>query len=397
MIDRKSFLTRVIRRLMIWCFIVVSLSLFALDLAEATDALTSVCPGVGIQQRAPNFEPGGIILTTFDRSAIWVYNIDRDTRYPLPDTAPCGKNCHLSRDARWITYFNAQSNTVDKMRLDGTERTLLARDATEVQWWSEDTLLIWTPSQEAYLRPENGSDRELLNTLGVVNVQPGGHWALLLEQRGGDFTRVLTNLEMQDVGWAAAEEPVELGIEQRYFSAAAWSPDGEWLAFTAPGIPDPTVGVTGSEIFGIRPGDKQAVQWTDLTSAYGAVRINGHAPGELSWSPDRTRIAFWVIELLGPDPEQNTGNAVIHILDVTTGITSVYCGYSTVEHTPNPPRLVWSPDGTHVAFGGNVPGDDKGYLLLVLDTSTGVFTELSAGIYPALGSPDVIAWGLPAR
>ena len=100
---------------------------------------------------------------------------------------------------------------------------------------------------------------------------------------------------------------------------------------------------------------------------------------------------------MGADPEANTGNAVIHILDVATGATTVYCGYATTEHTPNPPRLVWSPDSTHIAFGGNVTGDERGYLLLALDTETGVITELSEGIYPALGTPDVVAWGLPPR
>jgi hypothetical protein len=72
----------------------------------------------------------------------------------------------------------------------------------------------------------------------------------------------------------------------------------------------------------------------------------------------------------------------------------VYCGYSTTEHTPNPPRLIWSPDSTHLAFGGNVPADDKGYLLLALDTTTGIFTELSNGLFPALGTADPVAWGL---
>jgi hypothetical protein len=82
---------------------------------------------------------------------------------------------------------------------------------------------------------------------------------------------------------------------------------------------------------------------------------------------------------------------------VATGDIQVYCGYSTDEHTPNPPRLVWSPDGTQLAFGGNVPGDNQGYLLLTLDTTSGVFTQLSNGIYPAFGVPDVVAWGLPPQ
>ncbi|MBL8166424.1 MAG: hypothetical protein JNJ61_30860, partial [Anaerolineae bacterium] len=58
------------------------------------------------------------------------------------------------------------------------------------------------------------------------------------------------------------------------------------------------------------------------------------------------------------------------------------------------PRLKWSPDATHLALGGNVPGDERGYLLMALNLETGVFTELSEGIYPTLGGADPIAWGL---
>jgi hypothetical protein len=101
-----------------------------------------------------------------------------------------------------------------------------------------------------------------------------------------------------------------------------------------------------------------------------------------------------VTELLGSNPEANTGSAFIHVLDVNTGVVQSYCGFSTTEITPNPPRLIWSPDSTHIAFGGNVPGDDKGYLLLALDITSGIFTQLSDGIYPTLGGADPIAWGL---
>src|SRR5690606_28615918 len=149
------------------------------------------------------------------------------------------------------------------------------------------------------------------------------------------------------------------------------------------------------ELFVLQLETNQVLQMTDLNSIYGAVRINGGVRGDLSWSPDSTRIAFWVIELLGPDYEANTGSAMIHILDTTTGLLRAYCGFTTTEHTPDPPRLQWSPDGTHIAFAGNVPADDKGYLLLALDIESGVFTELSNGVFPALGTADVIAWGLP--
>lgn len=361
--------------------------------AHSQGSLNEICPVAGIQQAGPGFQPGGIILTSFDRTALWVYDIDRQRRYPLPDTAPCGSNCRLSPDARWITYFNNAINTYNKMRLDGTGRTMISEYATDVDWWSEGTFLIWTPGHQAYLQTEGSTERQYLNVDGVISVQPGGHWGLLVEQNGDGFKRALINLELRDLV-GVGDGRVELGEDRPYFNAQSWSPDGRWLAYVAPTI-DEDDRVIGTEIYGIAPSDSEPTQWTDLTSVYGATRINGIAVGELSWSPDSRHIAFWVQELTRSDPAANTGNAVIHVLDVETGETISYCGYATTEHTPNPPRLVWSPDGTHLAFGGNVPGDDRGYLLLVLDISTGTFTELSEGIYPALGTPEVIAWGLP--
>jgi Tol biopolymer transport system component len=134
-------------------------------------------------------------------------------------------------------------------------------------------------------------------------------------------------------------------------------------------------------------------RWTELTAHYGAERINGVAVGELSWSPDGTRIAFWVTEITGGDVTANLGSAVIHVLDVNTKELKAYCSYATNEQTPNPPSLVWSPDGTHLAFAGALPSDSSGYHLLAMDVETGALTSLSVGVVAAVGSPNVIAWG----
>lgn len=358
-------------------------------------SITQICPDGGIQPKPTTFQPGGIILAAFDRASMWVFNIDSNRRYPLPDTKPCGTNCRLSPDAQWVTYVDAQNDTYNKMRLDGTQRTRLVDYAADVEWWSNNTLLVWTPGKDAYLQAEGTSDQQYLDVDSVVSVQPGGMWGLLIQQHEDDFKRALINLETRDLQGIAGGY-IDLGVDKPYFDAAAWSRDGKWLAYVSQSSFDSTINTAGGEIFGVQPGDgNQPVQWTDLNSAYGAVRINGSASGELSWSPDSTHIAFWAIELLGADPEANTGSAFLHVLDINTGEVGSYCGFSTTEHTPNPPRLIWSPDGTHVAFGGNVPGDDKGYLLLAVNIETGVFTELSDGIYPALGGADPIAWGYP--
>ncbi len=356
----------------------------------SAQSVTPLCPATGIQMRPAEFTPGGIILTTFDGQSMWVYDIDRDTRYPLPETAPCGSNCHLSPDARWISFLNADTFAYGKMRLDGTERTALAEDASEVRWWNPDILLVWTPDQRAYLRMENDpAQREELPAQGLVSVQPGGRWGVLMTQTDETFSHSLVNLETRGT---ADETQVLLAPDVPYFNSMGWSPTGDQLAFVGRGAHDENAGVAGGEIFTIRPGDAIPRQMTFLTAAYGAARINGRSD-QLSWSPDGSTLAFWVIELLGPELEGDLGTAVIHTLNVSTGEVTAYCGFATNEHTPHTPRLIWSPDGSTLAFGGNVEGDNRGYLLLALNLETGLYTELSEGIFPSFGAPDLIAWG----
>lgn len=362
--------------------------------SHAQAGLSQRCTTPAIQPRAGEFTPGGIILTSFDADNLWVYDIAGNTRYPLPQTRPCTSNCHLSPDARWLSYLNPDTFLYNKMRLDGTQRTpLVSSSAADVRWWSAETLLVWTPDHRAYLRPEDDplALPDYLPVRGVRAVQPGGRWGVLMEQNAeGDFVQVLLNLETRGT---AEEQRVFLTEQRPFFDAAAWSPDGRYLAYVGRSAYDESVGLAGGEIFLAQPGSAIPQQATFLFREYGAVRINGHSPGALSWSPDGRYLAFWVIELLGANPEANTGNAVIHVLDVRSGQVVRYCGYATTQHTPNPPRLVWSPDSTHLAFAGAVPGDPRGALLLALTLETGALTELSAGVYPALGIPDVTAWG----
>jgi WD40 repeat protein len=362
--------------------------------AEPDPSFARVCPGVPLQIRTSGFSPSGLILTAFDRTGIWLYDINRSARYPLPETRPCNRNCRLSPDARWITYVDPRTGAYGKMRLNGTERTLLSEYATDIEWWPDNRLLVWTPGHQAYTLVEGSPERTYLDVEGIVSVQPGGTWGLHIAQDGDHFTRSLLNLETRHLQGIAGQS-IPIGENVPYFDAAGWSPDGTRFAYVSPVVFDQLAGIAGAELFIVQPGTAEPVQYTDLNSVYGAVRINGGVRGELYWSPDSSRIAFWVIELLGPDYQHNTGSAMIHILDTNTGLLSAYCGFTTTEHTPDPPRLQWSPDGTHIAFGGNIPADDKGYLLLALDTESGIFTELSDGIFPAMGMADVIAWGLP--
>jgi dipeptidyl aminopeptidase/acylaminoacyl peptidase len=360
--------------------------------AAQDHTITDVCPGLGVQARPADFPAQGIILSTWDGLAIWVYDIQRNTRYPLPNTRPCGTNCHLSQDARYITYHNVEEGAFGRMRLNGTDRTVLASYASEVDWWDVNTLLIWTGSNNAYLFSLLDGSIEWLRVPGLVNLQPGGYWGVVIEANDdGDFRRILVDTQADS---AVSDTGIDLGPDEAYFNAMSWSPTGDWLAVVGPGVYDLLAERRGAELFAIRPSDAMLIQWTNLTDVYGAVRINGHAPGSISWSPDGRYIAFWVSELTGPDPA-TAEPSQLHVLDVTTGDLRRYCDYTTGQHTPNPPRLVWSPDGTYLSFAGVNPTTGTGSLLIALQLETGVFTALSPDPYPAMGRPDAIAWGLP--
>lgn len=95
----------------------------------------------------------------------------------------------------------------------------------------------------------------------------------------------------------------------------------------------------------------------------------------------------------GDSPEAPMQPGKLHILALETGEITRYCGYEAERHTPNPPKLRWSPDGMYVAFGGNPPNDNRGALLMALHLPTGVTYVLSAGLASTFGNTDVIAWG----
>jgi hypothetical protein len=371
---------RVLVWLCVWCCVAGGAT------AQDQAAVLTVCPDSGIQRRGVQFRPDGLMLTQFDGAALWVYDITRDRRYPLPDTHPCGGNCHLSADALWLTTYNPADNTVIKMRLDGTQRSIIAAAANEAVWWPDDAFLIWTPHHNAYVLAADGTRRPF-PARGLISIQPSGGWGVQLHPHADDdgFERVLVNLAT--VGYAGvAAQQIALGADRSYYNALSWSPDGQTLAFVAL--------VDGSaELMRWRVGDAAPTQWTNLAAEYGSARINGALLDTLSWSPDGTDIAFWVTPLTGPDAQRDTGTARLHILNVASGQVRAYCGYATENHTPNPPRIVWSPTGTHVAFGGDVADDGLGVLLLAMDIDSGALTRLSDGIYPALGAADVLAWG----
>ncbi len=379
--DRVRYAIVMITNLLLW---IITL------LAGVSAPIEQVCTGDGLQPRPADFTPQGIILTTWSRETMWAYDIARNTRYPIDNSAPCGTNCHLSPDARSITYRDNIQGAVGAMWLNGGNRRVIINNATEVEWWSDNRLLVWSERNAPYLLTLGTEEREPLNVRGLVNVQPGGYWGMTITADDDlAFVRQLIDTGGEGVG-------VLLGADEPYFNAAAWSPDGAYLAFVGRGEHDDNFR-RGGEIFLIQPGDEAPTRTTDFTATYGAVRINGLSPSGLSWSPDGSLLAFWVMPREGVDIETDIGAAQLHILEVETGEIRAYCDYATTRHTPNPPRLVWSPDGSKIVFGGQdtIRGGQFSTALIALDVASGVFVTLSLDLVPAVNNnPDVIAWGL---
>ncbi len=367
---------------------IITFLLCSISAASAQEATTEppapICPAQPLASGLGPDTPDGLILTAFDGSAIWVYDVARGGRYPLSDTRPCAGACRLSPDGRELLYLYDTTNAYNRMRLDGAVREMIVEYAGQVEWWGDGTFLVYTPGHTVYLLDPDTDERENLQDGDIVTVQPGGRFALVIDDSGGQIVRALRDLT------TPADSPLgalPLAPDRVYYNASAWSPDGGWLAFVAP------VGTTSSELFGIQPGMAAPEQWTNLTADYGPVRINGQAVGELSWSPDGTRLAFWVTPLNDDAPEAPAAPAVIHILDIESGNLTPMCGYTTFNHTPNPPRLVWSPDGTYLAFADDVPGGARG-TLIALDTATGEYRALTSGVAAVAGPPNLIAWGV---
>ncbi|MBN2470134.1 MAG: PD40 domain-containing protein [Anaerolineae bacterium] len=349
--------------------------------------------GDGVAPRGPEFAASGLIVTAFSRDAMWVLDLDRNARYPLPETRPCGPNCRPSPDRRYLLYVSPETATYWMMRPDGLERMpVFPYYVSELDWWDADHWLAWPtaglPAIYPYGEDPTSVEPERLADFDTYSIQPGGYHGLRLVDGSGEYP-FLELVNLQD---GAARRLVEV---KPYVGGAYWSPDGARLAYIVPGAFDPAVGLYGAELALIEPGGGAPQRLTDLSAAYGAARITGEqAVHAVSWSPEGRYLAFWVVEITGPDPAANVGHAVIHVLDTQTGATTVYCGFSSQQTNPVLPELIWSPDGRYIAFGTDEPGDERPALLLVLETQTGDFTIVSEGLAAAYGTYDPVMWGV---
>lgn len=144
------------------------------------------------------------------------------------------------------------------------------------------------------------------------------------------------------------------GFDQnKWRSEMAWSPNGQWLAFSTAYENAKAGG--NSDIFITRwPDQEQIIQ----------ITTNPSDDVHPSWSPDNTKIVY--------------ESAGIFILDVSCFLLNQKCSTLPVYIT-NGSEPVWSPDGKYIAYNGWPDINAKGKILIL---------ELNDLNHPLQISPD---------
>ncbi len=136
-------------------------------------------------------------------------------------------------------------------------------------------------------------------------------------------------------------------------SDLAWSPDGEWLAFSLSHRVGYNVDLGrnefNQELYIIRPDGSDRVQLTDHPAR----------DTEPAWSPDGTKIAF---------ASDRDGDTDIYVMDIARGRVVQLTRTGPDVHDTDP---VWSPDGSQIAFASNRHGDGEHYAIYVMDANGG--------------------------
>ncbi len=164
-------------------------------------------------------------------------------------------------------------------------------------------------------------------------------------------------------------------------SGAAWSPDGEWIAFTT------SRGGEKSNIWRIRVAGGEAEQLTDLESGASSIQ----------WSPDGSRIAFTMMDAETEDEKADKKQKNDpKLVDKNLKMNRLYV--LDVDDEDAEPRLLtdgemsvggrfggggfdWSPDGTTIAFGHSPTAKVDDWVksdVSLVDVETGSVRTLAA-------------------
>jgi len=271
---------------------------------ELTD-LPDHCEVVG----GPNPREVTVSSTTFEVTC-WgwlVFDSDRDGDYDVfimrhdgseqtnLTSSPAGLDRQpvVSPDGTKIAFVSTRSGTehIWVMNRDGSGAEQLTSTvgnlnrAKEPSWSPDGTMIAFSgrnPSPEQWdiwVMDADGDNQENLTNDSATDGRP--EWSpdgkLIFDSTRDGPQQLFT---MNADGSGVTPVPNALG------GNATWSPDGEWIAFTGPGI-----GGSGSCPGATSPMDVWITR-PDGSGRTNLTKLGGAEDGEAAWSPDGTTIAF---------------------------------------------------------------------------------------------------------
>ena len=207
----------------------------------------------------------------------------------------------------------------------------------EIAWFSNSQKLVFARSCDGYT--SDGSGSQSLYTSDTSGIKG---------------TKLIRNLEV-------GGEPPKTEISSQFYV----SPDGQQVAF-----------VKDKHIYKMKT---DGSGMTKLTKSPGEYTSGG---SELVWSPDRTKIAFW----LGTYPKQQ-------IYTINADGTNLKNLTNNPQNQVYSLKLFWSPDSSRIAYYHSKPGDAGGEQqdIYAIDINRGTAQNLTqkSSNYDALSwSPD---------
>ena len=291
----------------------------------------------------------------------------------------------VSPDRIWLAYKNLQDNYLTIRNEDNDQFIFITY---EKEWFGLETwlnnrqlLISLDGGDDLILNPFTGERQKLPNDFpdlaGPIGI--GADWwgpVYSPDLSKVVYTAVGSKIVLWDVQ-ARQDISVLLSGYGPFAKKPVWSPDGTEFAIANQPFEIRNEGPY-QELSLVSQDGKQQVA-TNLSSYY----LKFTEISDYSWSPDASRVAFW---LMHASKNLNEFERRLAILNLTTLRVTEYCVYGDIHVLLQPPT--WSPDGTQLIVKALVGNDS----VANVPPSIYLLDLVEGSAYKVAGDVHLIGW-----